>query len=168
MPINLGFVLNIIDDLQEHLSSQDYITCMNTLRDANAVVKKHEEKICALWRVYYELRDENDFYVLLLDFIDMRNIPVPRTFDSDRHNLAMANEYLHGLNDSDDDHYKINDVVITYLHNLKKIKIKYERLLCSMYPELISTAADHIMRFSNYVEFTFCGQRFCSINEVDV
>ena len=64
MTINLGFVLNIIDDLQSHLTSQDYITCMNTLRDANAIVKKHEEKICALWRVYYELRDENELTIV--------------------------------------------------------------------------------------------------------
>ena len=64
MPINLGFVLNIIDDLKERLSNQDYINCMNTLRDANKIIQKHEEKLSNLWSDYYELRDEYDLLIV--------------------------------------------------------------------------------------------------------
>ena len=38
MRVELGFVLNVIDDVKEHLKEQDYITCMNILRDANKII----------------------------------------------------------------------------------------------------------------------------------
>ena len=160
MPINLGFVLNIIDDLQEHLSSQDYITCMNTLRDANKLVKEHEEKICCLWRAYYELKDENEFYALLLEFIDSQNISVPRSFEYDKYKLLLAKDYLYNLNDSDDDHEKIDYDVVTYLQNLRRIKVKYETFMLREHPELIDIAAKYIMQMSNYNDFEFCGRDY--------
>ena len=167
MPINLGFVLNIIDDLQSHLSSQDYITCMNTLRDANKLVKEHEEKLCCLWRAYYELKDENEFYVQLLEFIDSQNISVPRSFERDKYNLAMANYYLHNLNDSDDDHERIDYDVVTYLQNLKRIKVKYETFMMREHPDLIDDAAQYIMQMSSYNDFEFCGRDYFEFDEFE-
>lgn len=161
MRINLGFVLNIIDDLQSHLTSQDYITCMNTLRDANKIVKNHEDTVCSLWRAYYELKDENEFYVLLLEFIDSHNMSVPLSFEYDKYKLALANDYVHNLNDSDDDHDKIDYDVITYLQHLRRIKIKYETFMLREHPELIDRAAKYIMQMSSYNDFEFCGRDYC-------
>ena len=160
MPINLAFVLNIIDDLKEHLSNQDYITCMNTLRDANKVTQKHEEKLSSLWSDYYELRDENDFYTLFLEFIGTQIITFPRSFDHDRYNLALADDYLHDLDDSDENHERIDHVVVVYLNNLKRIKRKYETFICREHPELIDAAAIYIMKRSGYDDFDFCGRHF--------
>ena len=160
MPLNLGFVLNIIDDLQAHLSSQDYITCMNTLRDANKIIKKHEAEVCALWTAYYDLRDDNEFYTLLLEFIGTQSIAFPPSFDYDMENLASANEYLHELDDSDDNHDRIDDDVVIHLNNLKRIKIRYETFISREHPELIDDAAIYIMKRSSYDDFYFCGQHF--------
>ena len=160
MPTNLAFVLNAIDDLSEHLSSHDYVTCMNTLCNADKIIKKHEAKICALWRAYYELRDENEFYILFLEFIYTQNIKFPRSFNRDRANLALANEYLNDLDDSDDNHERIDDDAVMYLYNLKRIKNKYETFMSREHPELIDEAAKYIMNRSGYEDFYFCGRNF--------
>lgn len=161
MPINIGFVLNIIDDVKEHLSNQDYITCMNVLRDANAVIKSHEKRISSLWIAYYELRDENDFYMLFLEFIGTQNMTFPLSFNRDRDNLSLADDYLHGLvDDSDDNHERIDDDILLHLQNLKRIKIEYETFLSREHPELIDEAAIYIMKRSGYDDFDFCGRNF--------
>jgi hypothetical protein len=160
MPINLGFILNIIDDLKEHLRNQDYITCMNILRDANKVIQKHEEKLSNLWSDYYELRDGNDFYTLFVEFISTQMISFPRSFDRDRHHLALADDYLHDLDDSDENHERIDDAVVVHLNNLKRIKRKYETFICTDHPELIDAAAIYIMKRSGYDDFDFCGRHF--------
>ena len=166
MPVNLGFVLNIIDDLCEHLSNQDYMTCMNTLRDANKIINKYEAELSTLWSAYYELRDENDFYTLFLEFISTQNITFPRLFDRDRDNLALANDYLHDLDDSDENHERIDNDVVTYLKILKRIKTKYETFMSREHPELIDEAAMYIMKRSGYDDFDFCGRHF-DINTFD-
>lgn len=166
MQINLGFILNIIDDLKEHLSNQDYITCMNTLRDANKIIKNHEAKLSTLWNAYYELRDETSFYTLFLVFISTQNIAFPRLFDRDMDNLALANDYLHDLNDSDENHERIDDNVVMYLNIVKRIKTKYETFLSREHPELIDEAAIYIMKRSGYDDFDFCGRHF-DINTFD-
>jgi len=160
MPINIGFVLNIIDDVKEHLSNQDYITCMNTLRDANRVIQKHEAKLDILWDAYYELRDENEFYMLFLEFIGTQNMTFPRSFNRDRANLSLADDYLHGLDDSDDNHERIDDDIILHLKNLNKIKTQYETFMSREHPELIDAAAFYIIKRSGYDDFDFCGRHF--------
>jgi hypothetical protein len=160
MPINLGFILNILDNFSEQLGNQDYITCMNTLRDANRVIQKHEEWLSGLWNNYYALRDENEFYMLFLEFISTQVFVFPRSFDQDRYNLALADDYLHDLDDSDENYERIDHAVVEHLHNLKRIKRKYESFICREHPELIDAAAIYIMQRSGYDNFDFCGRHF--------
>jgi len=160
MPINIGFVLNIIDDVKEYLSNQDYITCMNTLRDANRVIQKHEAKLPILLDAYYELRDENEFYMLFLEFISTQNMTFPRSFNHDRANLSLAHDYLHGLDDDADE--RIDDDIMLYLTNLNQIKTQYETFMIREHPELIDAAAIYIIKRSGYDNFDFCGRHFDS------
>lgn len=160
MRIELGIVLNVIDEVKEHLKEQDYITCMNILRDANKIVSEHERRVCDLWGAYYSLRDENAFYELLLDFIETKNIEVPSSFNRDRINLSNATEYLCDLDDTDENHERIDDTVIRHLNNLERIKRKYERFMRVEHPEFIDEAAMHIIMHSCYNDFEFCGRMF--------
>lgn len=160
MRIELGTVLNAIDDVKEHLKEQDYITCMNILRDANKIILSHERRVCNLWDVYYRLRDENEFYELLLSFIGTKSIEVPRSFDHDVNSLSNARDYLYDLDDSDENHEMIDDDVVLHLHNLERIKRKYERFIQTKHPELINEAAMYIMMHSCYDDFDFCNRVF--------
>jgi hypothetical protein len=160
MRIELGIVLNAIDDVKEHLKEQDYITCMNILRDANKIILSHERRVCNLWGVYYKLRDEAEFYELLLDFIENKSIEVPRSFDHDVNSLSNATDYLSNLDDSDENHEMIDDDVVLHLQNLKRIKRKYERFMQTKHPELIDEAAMYIMMHSSYSDFEFCNRVF--------
>ena len=162
MRVELGFVLNVIDDVKEHLKEQDYITCMNILRDANKIILSYERRVCNLWDAYYELRDENEFYKLLLDFIGTKPIEVPRSFDHDVNSLSNATDYLSNLDDSDENHEMIDDDVVLHLQNLERIKRKYERFMQTKHPELIDEAAKYIMDHSGYDDFEFCNRVFDS------
>lgn len=160
MRVELGIVLNVIDEVKEQLKEQDYITCMNVLRDANKIILAHERRVCDLWGAYYKLRDETDFYELLLDFIGSKNIEVPNSFHRDTKNLSNATDYLCDLDDSDESHDRIDDNVIRHLNNLERIKRKYERFMQVDHPELIDEAAMHIIMHSCYNDFEFCGRTF--------
>jgi hypothetical protein len=133
---------------------------MNALRDANKIITKHESHLSTLWTAYYELRDENSFYVLFLEFIGTQNIKFPQLFDLDMSNLAMADDYLNDLDDSDENHEKIDNDVVMHLNILKRIKSKYESFMARKHPELIDAAALYIMRRSGHDDFDFCGRHF--------
>lgn len=160
MRVELGVVLNAIDDVKEHLKEQDYITCMNILRDANKIILSHERRVGNLWGAYYELRDENEFYELLLDFIGTKPIEVPLSFDHDVICLSNARDYLANLDDSDENHEMIDDDVVLHLQNMEKIKRKYERFMQTKHPDLIDEAGKYIMKHSGYDDFEFCGRLF--------
>lgn len=161
MRIELGTVLNVIDDVKEHLTEQDYITCMNILRDANKIILSHEERVCNLWGAYYSLRDENEFYEVLLDFIGTKPIEVPRSFDHDVNCLSNARDYLANLYDSDENDEMIDDDVILHLQNMERIKKKYEKkFIQTKHPELIDEAGEYILKHSGYEGFEFCGRLF--------
>lgn len=160
MRIELGTVLNAIDDVKEHLKEQDYITCMNVLRDANQIILQHEKKMDDLWFTYYNLRCENGFYILLLDFIGIKNIEVPRSFIRDRNHVLDADDYLSNFDDSDKNYEKIDNNVIKHWNNVERIKEEYEQFMSDECPELIDEAAEYIMKHSGYGCFDFCGKKF--------
>ena len=54
----------------------------------------------------------------------------------------------------------IDDDVVLHLHNLERIKRKYERFIQTKHPELINEAAMYIMMHSCYDDFDFCNRVF--------